>query len=86
MVQAHVQDGRLEIRDPIPPEWEGLWVKIVPLTPDDPIPDLEQQLAALHALGAIEYEDGEQESLRAALDQLDAAGKTAMEALGRSHS
>jgi hypothetical protein len=36
-------------------------VKTVPLTPDDPIPDLEERLAALDALGPMEFEPGEWE-------------------------
>jgi hypothetical protein len=36
-------------------------VKIVPMTPDDPQPDLEERLAALQALGPMEFEPGERE-------------------------
>jgi hypothetical protein len=55
MIRAAVRQGRLEIQDPIPEEWEGQSVKIVPLTPDDPQPDLEERLAALQALGPVEF-------------------------------
>jgi hypothetical protein len=36
-------------------------MKILPLTPDDPLPDLEERLAALRALGPMEFEPGEWE-------------------------
>jgi hypothetical protein len=36
-------------------------VKILPLTPDDPMPDLEERLAALRALGPMEFDPGEWE-------------------------
>ena len=39
MIRARVHKGRVEIQDPIPEEWEGQSVKILPLTPDDPLPD-----------------------------------------------
>jgi hypothetical protein len=61
LIRARVCQGRIEAEDPIPVDWEGHLVKIIPLTPDDPIPDLEDRLAALHALGPMEYEPGERE-------------------------
>jgi len=61
MVRARVYQGRLEVQDPIPEEWEGQSVKIIPLTPDDPLPDLEARLAELRALGPMEFEPGERE-------------------------
>ena len=47
MIRARVHLGRVEIQEPIPEEWEGQFVKILPMTPDDPQPDLEERLAAL---------------------------------------
>lgn len=61
MIRAQIRQGRLEIQDPIPEEWEGQAVKILPMTPDDPLPDLEERLAALQALGPMEFEPGERE-------------------------
>lgn len=63
MVQARIRDGRVEVQDPIPAAWEGQFVKIVPLSPDDPSLDLGQRLAELHALGPIEYLPGEQDAI-----------------------
>jgi hypothetical protein len=59
MIQARIHNGRIELQEPIPEEWEGHYVKIMPLTPDDPIPDLEERLAEFHALGPIEFDPGE---------------------------
>jgi hypothetical protein len=81
MVQARIEQGRVEVREPIPPEWEGQLVKITTLTPDDPLPDLEERLAALHALGPMEFEPGEGESIARALAELNSASKAAMEAI-----
>jgi hypothetical protein len=81
MVQAHIHQGRVEVQDPIPAEWEGQWVKITPLAPDVPLPDREERLAALHAMGPIEFEEGERVAITNALTQLNAANKAAMEAL-----
>jgi hypothetical protein len=50
MLHARIHQGRVEVQDPIPKEWEGQPVKILPLTPDDPLPDLEERLAALEPL------------------------------------
>ena len=71
MIQARIQDGRVELGEPIPAEWEGQTVKISPMTPDDPIPDLEERLAELHALGPMEFDPGEQEAIFAELRELD---------------
>jgi len=78
MIQARIHEGRVEVQEPIPEAWEGQLVKIVPLTPEDPLPDLEERLVALHALGPIEWEPGEPEEIAQALQQLDQAGKEAM--------
>lgn len=63
MIQARVKHGQLEVQDPLPPAWEGQFVKLVPLTPDDPLPDLDQRIAELHAMGAMEFEPGEREAI-----------------------
>ena len=54
-------------------------VKITPLSPDDPIPDLEERLAALHALGPMQFEPGEQEAIAADMAQLNALSKAAID-------
>lgn len=61
MIRGRVRHGHIEIQDPIPEEWEGQSVKIIPTTPDDVQPDLEACLAALQALGPMEFEPGERE-------------------------
>jgi hypothetical protein len=81
MIHARIEHGHVQLEDPIPPEWEGQRVKITPLSPDDPIPDLEERLAALHALGAMEYEPGEREAIAAAMAELDTVSKAVTEAL-----
>ena len=70
MIRACVRQGRLEAEDPIPEEWEGQFVKIVPLTPNDPQPDLEERLALLQALGPTEFEPGERETAASAASTL----------------
>lgn len=81
MIQARIHHGRVELQEPVPTEWEGQFVKIAPLTPDDPHPDLDERLAALHALGPMEFEAGERELMAAALTEFNAAGKAAMSAI-----
>jgi hypothetical protein len=71
MIRARVHQGRVEIQEPLPEEWEGRFVKILPLTPDDPLPDLEERLAALESLGPTEYEPGEREIAARLLAELD---------------
>lgn len=66
MIRAVVHRGRVETSEPLPEEWEGLEVQLVPLTPDDPVPNLEEFLAAHEALGPMEYEPGEREQTAAA--------------------
>jgi hypothetical protein len=82
MIRARIQQGRVETQEPIPAEWEGQVVKIVPLTPDDdPLPGLEQRLAALHAMGPMEFEPGERELIANALEELNRVSKSAMESI-----
>jgi len=77
MIQARVHQGRVEVQEAIPQDWEGQFVKIVPMTPDDPQPDLEKRLAALHALGPMEWEPGEQELIARSLAELDRLSRAA---------
>jgi hypothetical protein len=84
MIRARIQQGRVEVEDPIPEEWEGQLVKVLPMTPDDPLPDLEERLAALHALGAMEFEAGERELMAGALEELNRLSKAAMQGIGGS--
>jgi len=77
-LHALIRHGRVESQDPIPREWEGQHVKIVPLTPDDPIPDLEGRLAVLQALGPTEYEPGERDVAAQAMRELDRLSRDAM--------
>jgi hypothetical protein len=71
MIQARIHQGRIEVQEPIPQEWEGQLVKILPLTPDDPLPDLDERLAALEALGSMEFEPGERETIGQTLAEMD---------------
>ena len=71
MVQAQILQGRVEVQDPIPASWEGQTVNIVPLTPDDHLPYVEERLAALHRLGPAEFEPGEREQMASAIEQLN---------------
>jgi hypothetical protein len=78
MVHAVIHDGRIEPQGPIPDSWEGQVVKLVPLTPDDAVPDFEQRLAALHALGPIELDPDERVRVGQELQALDELSKRAM--------
>jgi hypothetical protein len=84
MIQARIHEGRVEIQDPIPEEWEGQLVKILPLTPDDPLPDLEERLAALQALGPMEFEPAERELAARLLAEMDRVSRAAMRNLAGS--
>jgi hypothetical protein len=81
MIRARVHQGRVEIQEPIPEEWEGQFVKILPLTADDPQPDLEERLAALQALGAAEFEPGERELAANLLAEQDRLSRAAMQGI-----
>jgi hypothetical protein len=81
MVQARIHHGRIEVQDPIPEEWEGQLVKVLPLTPDDPLTDLEERLAALAALGPMEYEPRERDATTQALGEMDRLSREAMQKL-----
>lgn len=79
MIRARVHKGRVEIQDPIPEEWEGQLVKILPMTPDDPQTDLEERLAALQALGPMEFEPGERELADRLLAEQERLSRAAMQ-------
>ncbi len=57
-------------------------VQLSPLTPEDPIPDLDERLAELRALGPMEFDPGEQEAIFAELQELDRISEDAMDCLG----
>jgi len=82
MIRGRIHQGRVELQDPIPESWEGHFVKILPLTPDDPLPDLESQLSALHQMGPMEYEPGEQEQITRELQRLSESSKDTMKQMG----
>lgn len=86
MIHARIRQGRLETLQPIPQEWEGQCVKIVPMTPDDPQPDLEERLAVLQALGPTEFEAGEREEVARLLAEQDRVSRAAMQAIADSQS
>jgi hypothetical protein len=84
MLHARIHQGRVEVQDPIPKEWEGQPVKILPLTPDDPVPDLEERLAALQALRPMEFDPGERELVRQVLGEMDRLSRDAMHKIAGS--
>jgi hypothetical protein len=81
MIHARIHQGRIEVQDPIPEEWEGQLVKILPMTPDDPLPELEEWLAALHTMGPMEFDPGEREKIVSALKELDCMSKATMQTI-----
>jgi hypothetical protein len=78
MIQARIHQGGVEVQQAIPESWEGRQVRIVPATPDDPSPDLEENLAVLHALGPMDFEAGERESIDGELAELDRVSREDM--------
>jgi hypothetical protein len=73
MLTAHIHHGSVVTDEAVPTEWEGLPVKVLPLSPDDPVGDLEERLAILEKLGPMEWELGEREMVataRAEMNQL----------------
>ena len=86
MIRARVCHGHVELQDPIPAEWEGQSVKIIPMTPDDEQLDLEECLAALQALGPTELEPGEQEVAARVLAEQDRLSRAAMQKIADSQS
>ena len=53
-------------------------VKVLPMTPDDPMPDLEEWLAALRAMGPMEFDASERELIAETLMEFDQISKAAM--------
>jgi hypothetical protein len=85
MIKARVNQGRFELQDPIPDEWEGQIVKILPMTPDDPQGDLEENLAVLRALGPAEIDPGEREFATHLLEEQDRLSREAMQGIPGNH-
>jgi hypothetical protein len=81
MVRARVKQGRIELCDAMPAAWDGQMVELIPLGPEAPIDDLEERLAALHNLGAMEFEPGERRRITRALNEMDQLSKKAMHRL-----
>ena len=71
MIRGRVLRGRVEVEETIPQSWEGQEVKIMPLTPDDSLPELDEWLKTLDAMGPMEYEPGERELIERELSALD---------------
>lgn len=61
--------------EPIPESWEGQEVNIMALSPEDPLPDLDQWLATLEAMGPAQFEDEERELIDGALAAMNQASK-----------
>jgi hypothetical protein len=79
MIQARIHHGQVEISDSIPDSWEGQWVRIEPLTPDDPSPGIEDHLSRLHAMGPMEIEPDERAAISNSLAELDRISRLAMD-------
>ena len=79
MIRALVHQGSVEVQDPMPVEWEGQFVKILLLTPDDPQPALEERLAVLQKLGPMEFDPGEQEEAVRLMTEQDRLSRSAMQ-------
>ena len=81
MIVGRVEHGQIQLAAALPAEWEGHTVKIEPCTPDDALPDLEGRLAALHALGPMEFEQGEREKNEQAIAAMNALSRGQMQHL-----
>jgi hypothetical protein len=81
VIEAIIHNGQVEVQTPIPEAWEGQTVKIVPLTPDDPLPDLERRLAELHAMGPVEFDTDERRFVERELEELNRQSTAAMNRL-----
>ena len=80
-IRARIHQGRVEVQEPIPQEWEGQLVKILPMTLDGVLPDVEERLAALQAMGPMEFATDERELISGALAELDCLSEAAMRTL-----
>jgi hypothetical protein len=83
MILARVHNGSLEPQEPLPAEWEGQSVKIVPLTPYDPMPDWQDALARLEALGPVELDADERATMEMLLAEQDRLGREEMLDIGK---
>jgi hypothetical protein len=81
VVHAIIHNGRVEPQESLPSSWEGQAVKIEPLTPDDPVPDLERWLAELHAMGPMERDHAERAQITDELREWDEVSESAMRRL-----
>jgi hypothetical protein len=80
MVFGRIQHGQIELSTPIPASWEGQTVQVEPCAVEEALPDLAQRLAALHALGPVEYDPGEREQIE---QRLQAANELSREHMRR---
>src|SRR5437870_3827061 len=81
MIVGRVEHGHIQLAAALPAEWEGQTVKIAPCTPDDTLPDMERRLAALHALGPMEFEHGERETNEQAIATMNELSRVQMQYL-----
>lgn len=81
MIVGRVEHGQIQLASALPEEWEGQAVKIEPCMPNHSLPDIEQRLAALHALGPMEYEPGEQAQIEQALAAMNDLSRDRMQRL-----
>ncbi|HEX5102324.1 MAG TPA: hypothetical protein VFV87_00835 [Pirellulaceae bacterium] len=82
MIVGRIEDGQIRLIAPLPEAWEGQTVKVEPCTPDDVLPGLEQRLAALHALGPMEYEGDERLEIERSLKAMDDLSRIQMQQHG----
>ena len=78
MIRARILQGKVTAQEPIPEAWEGQMVKIMLLSPDDALPDLDRRLEDLHGMGQMEFEEGEQERIEKVLEEFNRLSKGAM--------
>lgn len=78
MIRAVYRDGVIYPAEPIPPEWsDGQEVRVewgYDEPSDDP-EEIDRWDAEWRAIGPIQYEPGERQRVRAALDEADALAK-----------
>ena len=79
MIRAVYRNGKIEPLGGVPAEWEEneeLTIEMAErfLGPDEPVSDIEQRLADLHALGPMEFEPGEREEMERIWKEMDELG------------
>jgi len=75
MIRAVIQNGVIRPLEPLPAEWnEGRHV-IVEDAEFTPLEELESWFRELERLGPAEYEPGEQERVKAMMDEADKRAK-----------